>query len=109
MPPAPAVQVTPALPWSPGSGGTIQLAKPITFDELLAGKLTFKYAGDGVGDYIVEEYDGAAVLKLSTYNFYAINKWQGGSSTIQLLWAMSGYDPSMPYLSEVIVNPDLDN
>ena len=101
------MQVTPALPWSPGSGGTIQLAVPITFDELLANKLTFLYAGDGSGEREISEYDGAAVLKMAGSTFYAINSWEGSSSTIQVLWARQDTDPNMPYLAGVSVNPDL--
>lgn len=67
--PAPAAQFSPALPWAPGTRGTILLQEPVSKDDLINGALTFiKDSGqlyqpegnDGYVDYL-DENDSAEI------------------------------------------------
>ena len=80
------MQVTPALPWTEETeGGVIQLAQPVTYDELIRGQLLFTLDDNGTEEYaIVSEGSAGCVIKEPNNNaiVYSIASFEGESQTL---------------------------
>lgn len=87
MPPHPAVQAIPALPWEVGNGGAIKLDKPLTMADALAGalKVTGRIGLDGELVDCTLELDGNYVcVQIDGDTLWTIPSWQGETQTLQI-------------------------
>ena len=80
------MQVTPALPWATGQGGTIQLGSPVTLQQLLDGELVFTVIEDaGANPTTAEVYASeTSIFVGDTKNCYQITSFEGSTSLLTL-------------------------
>lgn len=80
------MQPTPALPWTGGTGGTIQLNSPVTLEQLLAGALNFTVIEDEGGDPTEAEVYMAfeRIVVGDTRECYQITSFEGSTNVLTL-------------------------
>lgn len=80
------MQVTPALPWATGQGGTIQLSTPVTLEQLLAGALVFTVIeDDGAEPTTAEVYTTeTGIFVGDTKACYQITSFEGSTDLLTL-------------------------
>lgn len=83
------MQAIPALPWAAGSGGALQLAEPVTFDDLVAGKIviTATPTGPGSSPVTLEPVEGSSNLfyKNGSDQICLIDKFTGSRRELTIL------------------------
>lgn len=80
------MQVTPALPWATGQGGTIQLSTPVTLEQLVAGALAFTVIeDDGAEPTTAEVYTTeTGIFVGDTKACYQITSFEGSTDLLTL-------------------------